>query len=67
MKLINATALVADDDPDIRDILKDTLTSVGAKVITVANGEECLDRIEADIPDVVLLDIEMPGKTDCRS
>jgi DNA-binding NtrC family response regulator len=62
MKRLSAIALVADDDNDIRDILKDTLTSVGAKVITVANGEECLERIEADVPDVLLLDIEMPGK-----
>jgi DNA-binding NtrC family response regulator len=62
MKRLSASALLADDDPDIRDILKDTLTSVGANVITVANGEECLARVEADIPDVLLLDIEMPGK-----
>ena len=54
--------LVADDDPDIRDILKDTLNSLGARVITAANGQECLDRAETDAPDLILLDIEMPIK-----
>jgi len=62
MKRLSASALVADDDPDIRDILSDTLNSVGAKVTSVANGQECLERVETDIPDVLLLDIELPGK-----
>jgi DNA-binding NtrC family response regulator len=62
MKRLSASALVADDDPDIRDILSDTLNSVGAKVTAVTNGQECLERVETDIPDVLLLDIELPGK-----
>jgi DNA-binding NtrC family response regulator len=62
MKRLSATALVADDDPDIREILTDTLGSVGAKVITAMDGRECLQRVEADNPDVLLLDIEMPGE-----
>jgi len=32
MKTLSGTILVADDDPDIRDILKDTLSSLGARV-----------------------------------
>ena len=48
MKNLSGTILVADDDPDIRDILKDTLMSLGARTITATNGQECLDRIEAD-------------------
>jgi DNA-binding NtrC family response regulator len=62
MKRLSASAVVADDDPDIRDILSDTLNSVGAKVTAVTNGQECLERVETDIPDVLLLDIELPGK-----
>ena len=62
MTSINGTILVADDDPDIRDILKDTLNSLGARVVTAANGQECLDRAETDAPDLILLDIEMPIK-----
>lgn len=62
MKTLSGTILVADDDTDIRDILKDTLNSLGARIITAANGQECLDRVEVDAPDLVLLDIEMPIK-----
>jgi two-component system response regulator AtoC len=62
MKTLSGTILVADDDTDIRDILKDTLNSLGARIITAANGQECLDRLEADAPDLILLDIEMPIK-----
>jgi DNA-binding NtrC family response regulator len=62
MKNLSGTILVADDDPDIRDILKDTLISLGARTITATNGRECLDRVEADAPDLILLDIEMPVK-----
>ena len=62
MKTLSGTILVADDDPDIREILKDTLNSLGARTITAANGQECLDRAETDAPDLILLDIEMPIK-----
>ena len=62
MKTLSGTILVADDDTDIRDVLKDTLNSLGARIITAANGQECLDRVEVDAPDLILLDIEMPIK-----
>jgi DNA-binding NtrC family response regulator len=62
MKPLYGTMLIADDDGDIRDILKDTLASLGARIVTAANGQECLDRAEADAPDLILLDIEMPIK-----
>jgi DNA-binding NtrC family response regulator len=62
METLSGIIVVADDDPDIRDILKDTLSSLGARAITVTNGQECLDSIELNAPEVVLLDIEMPIK-----
>jgi len=63
MKPISARVLVADDDPDIRDILKDTLNSLGCGVSIASNGQECLDKLEKEGPELVLLDIEMPDKT----
>jgi two-component system, NtrC family, response regulator AtoC len=63
MKILNGTIIVADDDADIRDILKDTLNSLGARIVTPVDGQDCLDHVEADAPDVLLLDIEMPVKS----
>jgi DNA-binding NtrC family response regulator len=60
MKTLSGTILVADDDADIRDILRDTLNSLGARIVTAVNGHDCLERVEADAPDLLLLDIEMP-------
>jgi DNA-binding NtrC family response regulator len=62
MKTLNGTILVADDDADIRDILSETLNSLGSRVITAANGQECLDKVDREAPELVLLDIEMPVK-----
>jgi DNA-binding NtrC family response regulator len=62
MKTLSGTILVADDDADIRDILSETLNSLGSRVITAANGRECLDKVENEAPELVLLDIEMPVK-----
>ena len=63
MKPLSGTIVVADDDADIRDILRDTLNTLGARVVTAQDGRECLDRIAQDAPDVLLLDIEMPIKS----
>ncbi|MEX0803670.1 MAG: sigma-54 dependent transcriptional regulator [Candidatus Binatia bacterium] len=63
MKTLSGTILVADDDADIREILRDTLSSLGARIVTAVDGRDCLDRVEADAPDVLLLDIEMPVKS----
>ncbi|HXV79446.1 MAG TPA: sigma-54 dependent transcriptional regulator [Candidatus Binatia bacterium] len=62
MKTLSGTILVADDDPDIRDILSDTLNSLGGRVVTASDGQECLDKVENEGPELVLLDIEMPVK-----
>ena len=62
MKTLSGTILVADDDPDIRDVLSETLNSLGSRVITAVNGRECLDKVDKEAPELVLLDIEMPVK-----
>jgi CheY-like chemotaxis protein len=53
--------LVVDDDQSIREILIDFLGELGFTVIDASGGAEALARIQRDAPDVVLLDIRMPG------
>lgn len=53
------TVLVVDDEEIIRDFFIRTLT--GYKVLTASSGEEALNIIKKDKPDLVLLDIKMPG------
>jgi two-component system KDP operon response regulator KdpE len=53
--------LVADDEPQITKLVSMTLTEEGFRVVTARNGEEALDRVASLRPDVVLLDIVMPG------
>lgn len=60
MKLgLDKTVLVVDDEEVIRDFFIRTLT--GYKVLTASSGEEALNIIRKDRPDLVLLDIKMPG------
>jgi DNA-binding NtrC family response regulator len=58
---VNANILVVDDDPDIREVLKDRLESLGHRVLTAASGAEGLELLEKQNPQIVLLDIEMPA------
>src|SRR5690242_17094939 len=53
--------LVVDDTPHNVKLLADLLAVKGYVVATATNGEEALSKIAADPPDLVLLDIMMPG------
>ena len=57
-----ARIVVVDDEFEIRDMLDDYLTKQGYDVALAADGEELRSMLEADIPDVVLLDINLPGE-----
>ncbi|WP_321493841.1 response regulator transcription factor [uncultured Desulfobacter sp.] len=59
----NTTILVAEDDPNIRTGLIDTLESEGYQVIEAGDGNEALSSFEQQKPDLVLLDVMMPGKS----
>jgi len=56
-----AKILVVDDTPQNVKLLADLLTIKGYSVTTAANGNEALEKIASDRPDLVLLDIMMPG------
>src|SRR6266498_1364879 len=60
MAALHGTILVVDDDPDIREVLRDRLESLGYEVLTASNGKDALESINKQSPQMVLLDIEMP-------
>ena len=55
------TILVVDDEPDIRQSVKMILETNGYKVITAEDGDDCLLKLKDIKPDLILLDIMMPG------
>lgn len=55
--------LVADDEPDILEIVRYNLEAEGYEVFTASNGEEALQRARALKPDLVVLDVMMPRRT----
>lgn len=56
-----ATIVLADDDGDLRDIYACALRSAGHSVLEAPDGPSALDSIRSQRPDLVLLDIWMPG------
>ncbi len=57
----NRTILLVDDEPQIRRVLRASLTGQRGVVLEAANGEEALDLLRTNTIDVVLLDLNMPG------
>jgi CheY-like chemotaxis protein len=55
--------LIVDDDQVIRLLLSDYLTSCGFEVETLESGIQCLESLSKGLPDVLLLDFQMPVMT----
>lgn len=55
--------LIADDEPDILEILQYNLQAEGFEVTTAKNGNEAIEKAKRILPDLIILDIMMPGKT----
>jgi DNA-binding response OmpR family regulator len=53
--------LVVDDEPHIRDVLRGYLEADGFAVSEAADGEEAVRQVRQDAPDLVLLDVMLPG------
>src|SRR5687768_2632687 len=60
-KSMARTILVIDDERSIQQTLTGVLEDEGYKVRTASSGEEGVERARTDSPDVILLDIWMPG------
>ena len=59
----SARILIVDDEPQIRRVLRTTLTSQGYTVAEAKNGDDALEQIREERPDLILLDVNMPGRS----
>ena len=57
------TVLIVDDEPQIRRTLLTILTSQGYPVIEARTGDEALEKLRRERPDLILLDFNMPGRS----
>ncbi len=65
-----AKIVIAEDEPDIRDLITFTLQFAGHQVIATTNGVEAVQAVENECPDLVLMDVRMPkmsGYEACRA
>jgi CheY-like chemotaxis protein len=58
---VNVNILVVEDDRDIRAALVELLEDEGVEVVTAAGAGEALGALRARLPDVILLDLLLPG------
>jgi CheY-like chemotaxis protein len=52
--------LVADDEPEVVDLVRMMLSMEGYTILSAGDGQETVDRARADLPDLILLDVRMP-------
>jgi CheY-like chemotaxis protein len=52
--------LIVDDNEDVLDLVSELVASSGYQPITATGGRQCLDSVEQEHPDLILLDINMP-------
>jgi CheY-like chemotaxis protein len=58
-----ARILIAEDEPDIRELVAFTLRFAGHEVTTTSNGEEAVQQASQVMPDLILMDVRMPKMT----
>jgi len=59
----SASILVVDDDPEIVTMLSTRLSKRGYRVSTASDGHRALELAKKELPDLLLLDVMMPGKS----
>ncbi|MDR3577998.1 MAG: response regulator [Anaerolineaceae bacterium] len=58
-----AKILIAEDERDIRDLISFTLRFAGYEVVAVGDGQEAVDVVGNEMPDLILMDVRMPRMT----
>jgi CheY-like chemotaxis protein len=58
-----AKILIAEDEPDIRELVAFTLRFAGHEVVASSNGEEAVQLASQEMPDLILMDVRMPRMT----
>ena len=58
----NGSVLIVEDDPDIREMVAEYLGGQGYDVHQAESGSDMREEIERNLPDVVLLDVRLPGE-----
>src|SRR3989338_7324464 len=56
-----AKIFIIEDDKDIAELVQYNLEREGFTVIAVTSGEDALDRLNKDLPDLIVLDVMLPG------
>lgn len=67
--LDDAIILIAEDDPDVREVISLYLRREGGQIVGAENGQQAMDRFHAESPDLVVLDVMLPdtsGMEICR-
>lgn len=64
LKVRKETILVVDDEPRLVRLVREILTAVGYEVLSARDGEEALEALAIEQPELVLLDIMLPGDMD---
>jgi len=59
--MTTSTILVVDDEPQIRRVMRTTLSSNGYTVLEAKSGKEAMEVVRKERPELVLLDVNMPG------
>src|SRR5205823_14295310 len=67
MKTKGKCILIVDDEPPIQRILRRNLTMSGYEVLVADNGEQALELVHRHAPDLILLDLWLPGEMDGMS
>ena len=55
--------LIVDDQPEVRELVRVTLEIGNYKILSAENGQQALEVARAEHPDIILLDLKMPGSS----